>query len=111
LQGIADDLLYRRIQWIDKTQRLDGGWGYYHISTAEETAYCLDALLFWDKHVERIDPIRIHAAAHFLMEHTYNEQHPALWLGKSLYMPHLLVESSILGALVGYQRYLDEDGG
>jgi halimadienyl-diphosphate synthase len=109
LQGIADDLLQRRIQWIQKTQRLDGGWGYYQASTTEETAYCLEALLYWDKHVERIDPLYLHAAAHYIMEHAHEKKRPPMWIAKSLYTSHFLVESAILGALMNYQRYLDDD--
>jgi halimadienyl-diphosphate synthase len=111
LQGIADDLLYRRIKWIEKTQRLDGGWGYYHESTVEETAYCLQALLVWDKRNERIDPIHIHAAAHYLMKHVGETKRPPLWIAKSLYRPYQFVESAILGALMNYQRYLNADVG
>ena len=111
LQGIADDLLVRRIKWMQKTQRLDGGWGYYQKSTVEETAYCLEALLFWNQHVETVDPIHIHAAAHFIMVHADETPRPPLWIAKSLYTSHMLVESAILGALMNYQRYLDDGNG
>lgn len=106
LQSEVDDLLPPRIQWILKTQRADGGWGYYHQSTAEETAYCLQALLYWDRKVQRVEPGCIHAAARFLNDHVNDTSFPQLWIGKCLYMPRHLVRSAILMALYSYARYV-----
>jgi halimadienyl-diphosphate synthase len=107
LQGVVDDLLPPRIQWILKTQRADGGWGYYHQSTAEETAYCLQALLYWDRNVERIDSSTIHAAAQYLIDHVEDTYFPQLWVGKCLYMPRHLVRSALLMALYSYTQYAE----
>ncbi|MBI1280656.1 MAG: hypothetical protein GC179_21210 [Anaerolineaceae bacterium] len=107
LYGVVDDLLPSRIKWILQTQREDGGWGYYHQSTIEETAYCLHALLFWDQHAsERVDPASIHAAADYLMKHYQNLQYPPLWIGKSLYTPRHVVRSAVLAALYSYREYV-----
>jgi halimadienyl-diphosphate synthase len=109
LHGLVDDLLPFLIKWILKTQRPDGGWGYYHESTSEETAYCLQALLFWDQHVERIEPDLIRVAANYLQAHLDDEDYPALWIGKCLYMPCPVVRSAILMALESYRRYLYQE--
>lgn len=103
--GFIDELLLPRIKWMIKTQHKDGGWGYYHQTTAEETAYVLLALLHWDQHVEHIDPQIIHDGAGYLWEHMNNRKFPELWIGKSLYTPHLLVEAVILSAIHQYQCY------
>lgn len=103
--GYIDELLIPRIKWILKTQHPDGGWGYYKQSTAEETAYCLLALFHWDQHVERIDPQIIHNGAGYLWENMNARKFPELWIGKSLYTPHFLVEAVILSAINQYQLY------
>jgi halimadienyl-diphosphate synthase len=108
LHGVVDDLLPPRVKWILKTQHADGGWGYYGQSTAEETAYCLEALLFWDQRVERVDPTTLGAAADYLMAHIDNPQIPALWIGKSLYMAPLVTRSAISMALYSYMQYICE---
>ena len=43
-ESIADNLVEKAIDWILETQNHDGSWGYY-VPTAEETAYCLQALI------------------------------------------------------------------
>jgi len=103
--GFIDELLRPRIKWILKTQHQDGGWGYYQQSTAEETAYVLLALFHWDRHVEAIDPDIIHNGAGYLFEHINDRRFPELWIGKSLYTPHFLVEAVMLSALNQYQNY------
>ncbi|MEP6984687.1 MAG: hypothetical protein ABI970_03760 [Chloroflexota bacterium] len=107
LHGIVDDLLPSRIKWIIKTQRDDGGWGYYNQSTIEETAYCLHALLFWDEHTEeRIDPQILDAAAKYLMDRFNSTHYPPLWIGKSLYTPRNVVRSAVLAALYSYREHM-----
>lgn len=103
--GFIDELLIPRIKWILKTQHADGGWGYYHQSTAEETAYSLLALLHWDQNVEPVDPQIIHNGAGYLWERINDRKYPELWIGKSLYTPRFLVEAIILSAINQYQLY------
>lgn len=105
LYNVADDLLGHRIKWILKTQRKDGGWGYYQQSTAEETAYCLQTLLLWDRVFERIDPAILKAAIHYLLHHLNDVDYPEQWLAKSVYTPLHLVEATILGAVHSYKQY------
>jgi halimadienyl-diphosphate synthase len=105
LQGVGDDLAYPCIKWILKTQRSDGGWGYYDVSTLEETAYCLQALLHWDRTVERVDPAQIDTAAAFLSRNIHEEHLPPLWIGKCLYSPRNVVRSAALAAMHSYLAY------
>ncbi len=102
LQGVADDLTQARLKWMLKTQNDDGGWGYLGTSTPEETAYCLEALLFWHRTMERIDTIILSAAAKYLVSHIHDKHYAPLWIGKSLYTPHNVVKAAILSALFSY---------
>jgi halimadienyl-diphosphate synthase len=102
---VGDDLAYPCIKWILKTQRADGGWGYYDVSTLEETAYCLQALLHWDRAIERVEPAQIDAAAAFLSRNIHEEHLPPLWIGKCLYSPRNVVRSAALAAMHSYLAY------
>lgn len=102
LRGVADDLASTRLKWILRTQNDDGGWGYLGRSTPEETAYCLEALLHWDRSVQRLDRALLDRAAEYLRPHVTGARYTPLWIGKSLYTPHNPVRSAIAGALCSY---------
>ncbi|MHB8627243.1 MAG: hypothetical protein ACYDBJ_17835 [Aggregatilineales bacterium] len=102
LHGLANDLTRSRVNWIRRTQLPDGGWGVYGQSTPEETAYCLHALLFWNRNVAAIDLAAIDAAANYLAGHVTDKTYTPLWLGKCLYTPRHLVRAAILSALYMY---------
>jgi len=102
LHGLADDLVQSRLKWMLRTQNRDGGWGYLGESTPEETAYCLEALIYWDRTVKRIDTAVLDAAARFLRKHLGDSSYTPLWIGKSLYTPRNTVRAAILGALYSY---------
>lgn len=106
LHGIDDHLAYSRLKWILRTQNDDGGWGYLGTSTAEETAYCLEALLRWHVNVTSIDRSLLDAAAEYLWKNFPERQHPPLWIGKSLYYPSGPVKAAVLGALYSYTTAL-----
>ncbi|MBN1582014.1 MAG: cyclase, partial [Anaerolineae bacterium] len=96
--GYDDDLVRDAVYWILETQSKDGSWGYY-MPTAEETAYCLQALVFCKRHGAEIPGDVIQRGAGWLAEHT-EPPYPPLWIGKCLYSPALVVRSAILSALM-----------
>lgn len=105
LTGLADDLVLPRIKWLLANQRNDGGWGYYGMSTPEETAYALMALLWWDRHVREVEPMHIEAGWKYLSTH-YNTQYlTPLWLGKCLYTPTYVVRAALLAAVYAYLQW------
>jgi halimadienyl-diphosphate synthase len=95
--GYADDLLFDAIGWILSTQNSDGSWGYF-MPTAEETAYCLQALTIWNRTGHPVAPEVLQRGSEWLLEHA-DLPYPPLWIGKCLYSPPLVVRSTVLGAL------------
>jgi halimadienyl-diphosphate synthase len=94
----AESMCKEAIDWIVRTQRADGSWGFYESATPEETAYCLQALSLW-KHSGRKTPKgRIELGAYWLLKHQ-NDRYTPLWIGKALYCPTRVVDSVILSAL------------
>lgn len=90
---LVDDAVY----WILETQNPDGSWGYY-MPTAEETAYCLQALSIWKQHGGRIPGDALKKGADWLADHAH-PPYSSLWIGKCLYCPELVVRSAIVSAL------------
>jgi halimadienyl-diphosphate synthase len=98
--GLMSDALF----WIINTQNPDGSWGFYDIATAEETAYCIQALATSRRHGWQV--VNDHTLEEAMrkgkewLEAHWEEPYPSLWIGKSLYCPMLVVRSAILGALM-----------
>jgi halimadienyl-diphosphate synthase len=101
LVNVDRALAATRLKWISKTQNADGGWGYLGESTAEETAYCLDALMLWHRTVEPVDMDLITRGAQYLTHHA-REEHAPLWISKGLYIPFNIVRAAVLSALFQY---------
>lgn len=96
--GFADELAESAVRWILSTQNADGSWGYYQ-PTAEETAYCLQALAIWQRSGKRLPEGALARGATWLAEHM-EPPYPPLWIGKCLYSPVVVVRSAILSALM-----------
>jgi halimadienyl-diphosphate synthase len=95
--GTANELVGESIEWILKTQNKDGSWGTY-ISTAEETAYAIQALWVWNEKVARVPKAALRNGARWLKDHM-DRTHPPLWIGKCLYSPNLVIRSAVVSAL------------
>jgi halimadienyl-diphosphate synthase len=104
LVGIDDELARSRLRWMLNTQRDDGGWGYLGGSTAEETAYCLEALIQWHCNVAPVREQILDEAANYLYAHIHDVEHPPLWINKGLYTPTNPIRAAILGALFAYEQ-------
>ncbi|MGC9395597.1 MAG: type B diterpene cyclase [Anaerolineae bacterium] len=96
--GYADDVIINAVDWILKTQNQDGSWGYY-MSTAEETAYCLQALVVHQRYGHEVSYEALRKGSEWLIQHS-EPPYPPLWIGKCLYSPVLVVRSAILSALL-----------
>ncbi len=94
-----NNICQEAVDWILGTQKTDGSWGFYGTSTAEETAYCLQALAIWRRHGGSAPAAAIKRAAAWLQEHG-EPPYPPLWIGKGLYTPELVVRSAVLSALL-----------
>jgi hypothetical protein len=94
-----ETMAHEAIQWILATQNRDGSWGYYDVPTAEETAYCLQALSVWRDYKGRVPDKALWRGAMWLSKHM-DPPYPPLWIGKCLYSPVLVVRSAILSALM-----------
>lgn len=96
--GYAEWLVDNAVYWVIETQNQNGSWGYY-MPTAEETAYCLQALVVWKRAGHDVPHEVLERGAAWLMKHL-DEPIPPLWIGKSLYCPVYVVQSAILSALM-----------
>jgi hypothetical protein len=96
--GYADEMVKTAVAWILQTQNVDGSWGFY-MPTTEETAYCLQALVIWNRLGGQVSKDILKRGATWLADHM-EEPYPMMWIGKSLYCPELVVRSSILSALM-----------
>jgi halimadienyl-diphosphate synthase len=96
--GYDNKFISEEVEWILSTQNKDGSWGYY-MPTAEETAYCLQALSLWKQHGGEVSDDVLKYGVAWLGEHS-EPPYPPLWIGKCLYCPEYVVRSSILSALL-----------
>ena len=95
--GTVNHLVEESVQWLLESQNANGSWGTY-ISTAEETAYAIQALWVWNQKVARIPKAVLKNGARWLKENI-DRPYPPLWIGKCLYSPQLVVRSAAISAL------------
>ncbi|MEW5871220.1 MAG: prenyltransferase/squalene oxidase repeat-containing protein [Chloroflexota bacterium] len=93
-----DNLALKAVDWILETQNHDGSWGYYG-PTAEETAYCIQALIYWQRNHGKLPVNVLPRGLAWLADHS-EPPYPPLWIGKCLYSPTLVTRSAILSALL-----------
>ena len=94
---LASEQVEEAVKWLLQSQNKDGSWGTY-MSTAEETAYALQALWFWNQHVGKVPKNALKNGARWLKENM-DRPYPPLWIGKCLYNPSLVIRSAIISAL------------
>jgi halimadienyl-diphosphate synthase len=95
--GFAKEMMEDAVEWLLKTQNVDGSWGTY-LPTAEETAYAIQALWVWNEHAAKVPKDALRDGARWLQEHM-DPPYPPLWIGKCLYNPNLVIRSAVVSAL------------
>jgi halimadienyl-diphosphate synthase len=93
----ANELVEDSVKWILQTQDRNGSWGTY-LPTAEETAYAIQALWFWNEKVAKVPKSALKNGARWLRENM-DQSYPPLWIGKCLYNPSLVIRSAVISAL------------
>ncbi len=86
------------VDWMLRTQNQNGSWGSFGFPAAEETAYCIQSLILWDRFGGKVPKQHIQMAVNWLEKHA-GGPYPPLWISKALYCPELVVQSSIAVAL------------
>ncbi|MBU0492149.1 MAG: hypothetical protein KKB13_09905 [Chloroflexi bacterium] len=107
LDGPATELVCAALDWLLLSWYPDGSWGYYG-STAEETAYAVQALVVAAR--QGLCPLNLARPAiqdglAYLEAHV-DDGIPPLWIGKCLYAPIRVVRAAIVGAILMAQDYL-----
>lgn len=103
LVGVDQNLIDSAIAWMIETQRSDGSWGVF-AGTLEETAYCIQALIITNAHQDPKVLSIIEKAVEYLLANNQNDSYPELWIGKGLYTPVKVVESTVISALALYEK-------
>jgi halimadienyl-diphosphate synthase len=96
--GYVDELIEDAVSWILSTQNENGSWGYY-MPTAEETAYCLQALAVWKRQGYSVPSEALEQGSEWLYKQS-EPPYPPLWIGKCLYCPEMVIKSAVLSALM-----------
>jgi halimadienyl-diphosphate synthase len=99
LTASAPDLCLPAFEWLSKTQREDGSWGWFAQGTPEETAYAVQALMLApaEFRARLREPLR--RAAAYLNE-TEAEPVIPMWVGKTIYGPTQVVRAAVLSAQI-----------
>jgi halimadienyl-diphosphate synthase len=90
-------LAEKAVSWILNTQNENGMWGE-NDGTLEETAYCVQALMYYHRHAEHIDTERMSKAVSALNCASLSTSLTDLWVGKVLYSPVRVLWSSVASA-------------
>ena len=101
LAGLNDHIVRAAIQWILDEQHENGSWGQGS-GTVEESAWALDALAVAGESDPGLGVVladAIQRGASYVADRVDDRDYPALWIGKSLYTPPLIVRAIIISAL------------
>ena len=101
LSHVDNAIASKAVSWILETQNENGMWGYEK-GSFEETAYAVQALLYYYMNVERIDLSPVVRAVRLLFSANI-EKCPEFWVAKGLYVPTNIVKSAIVSALNMYK--------
>lgn len=100
LTPCAPQVASAAVEWLLESQRPDGSWGFFLAASAEETAYCMQALCTWRQRYQGEVPKDVlKRAADWLMANQHLPYAP-LWIGKCLYCPEIVVQSAVVSALM-----------
>lgn len=97
-RGYDDELCQESVNWMLREQQENGSWGSYGVQSAEETAYCIQALKVWQMH-GGIVPKEVLSKARLWLSMHCEPPYPCFWIAKTLYCTENLVQSSIISAL------------
>ena len=100
LCDIDPSLAERAVSWILDTQKENGMWGR-NGGTLEETAYAVQALMYYDRHVEHIDTERVSEAVSALNTGSimqFSNSIPEMWVAKVFLAPIRVVGSAVASA-------------
>lgn len=100
LCDVAPFLAEKAVSWILETQHENGLWGK-HGGTLEETAYAVQALLYYHRHVEPIDIQSISKAVSALNVRSFVSSTaalPEMWVAKVFLAPIRVVGSAVASA-------------
>ena len=110
LAGIDDEMASSAVRWILESQNNNDSWGS-NGGNPEETAYAIQALLYYHSNVEKIDLEPVKKGVKYLLDYDYyGKPMPALWIGKGLYIPETVVKSAIMSALYMYRNVMRREG-
>ncbi len=98
-KGYDDELCQESVDWMLSQQQANGSWGSYGVQSAEETAYCIQALKTWQIYGGKVPNKTIEQAKLWLSRHC-EPPYPSFWIAKTLYCTQNLVQSSIISALI-----------
>lgn len=107
-------LMERCVSFFLDTQSDDGSWGFIDngngLGTLEETAFALQGLLYYNNHVESIDPSPLVRGIQYVLDNYPTAKHPEMWMAKVLNAPENIIDSLIIGALMMYRQTASDIG-
>jgi halimadienyl-diphosphate synthase len=97
-KGYDDELCQESVNWMLSRQQVNGSWASYGFHSAEETAYCIQALKTWQMYRGGIPKETLEKARLWLSRHC-EPPYPPFWIAKTSYCPENVVQSAIISAL------------